>query len=100
MWGMTPQPLKQEYVDRVANGEKVKAEFFEEFQKGKHLTWQQCQIIEAIERAIRKEGLNRISVKSGHGVGKSAMLAIVLLWYLFTHKNAQIPCTAPTSDQI
>lgn len=100
MWGMTPQPLKQEYVDRVKNGEKVKAEFFEEFQKGKHLTWQQCQIIEAIERAIRKEGLNRISVKSGHGVGKSAMLAIVLLWYLFTHKNAQIPCTAPTSDQI
>ena len=69
------------------------------FIKGKHITWQQVEILEAVERAING-GTKRITVSSGHGIGKSAVLSWIVLWYLFTHKDAQVPCTAPTTEQM
>jgi len=71
----------------------------EVFVKGEHITWQQCEILKAVEEGING-GKKRISVRSGHGVGKSCVLAWLVLWYLFTRPHCQIPCTAPTSDQI
>ena len=71
-----------------------------EFVKGKHITHQQTEILLAVEAAISGEAANRISVASGHGIGKSACLSWLIIWYLFTHKNAQVPCTAPTSEQM
>ena len=38
---------------------------------------------------------NRVAVRSGHGVGKSAMQSWVVLWYLFTRSPVKIACTAP-----
>lgn len=81
-WGLTPQ----------AQGEP--------FIRGKHLTWQQHQIILAVENAVQGKAVKRISIRSGHGIGKTAALAWLILWYLFCFKDAQVPCTAPTSDQI
>jgi len=81
MWGMVPERDNSKYI------------------KGKHLTWQQHDILLAVEEAL-KGGKKRISVRSGHGIGKSATLAMLILWYLFCYKDAQVPCTAPTSDQI
>jgi len=72
----------------------------EKFIKGKHFTWQQHEILLAIENAIQGKGKKRISVRSGHGIGKTAVLSWILIWFLFCFKNAQIPATAPTSDQI
>ena len=43
---------------------------------------------------------NRVAVRSGHGVGKSAMQSWVVLWYLFTRSPVKIACTAPTSHQL
>ncbi|MCD8294414.1 MAG: terminase B [Clostridia bacterium] len=40
------------------------------------------------------------SVRSGHGVGKSAVEAWVLIWYICTHPYPKIPCTAPTQHQL
>jgi hypothetical protein len=40
------------------------------------------------------------SCKSGHGTGKSTSLAALVWWYLICFDNAQVPCTAPTSDQL
>ena len=37
---------------------------------------------------------------SGHGIGKSSVLAWLQLWYLFCYKDAQVACTAPTADQM
>ena len=71
-----------------------------EFIKGKHITNQQAQILRAVEKAIQGEDKRRISVASGHGIGKSATISWLLIWYLFCHKDAQIPTTAPTSDQM
>lgn len=35
-----------------------------------------------------------------HNTGKSCCLAWLIIWFLFCFKNAQIPCTAPTSSQM
>lgn len=81
MWGLIPERDNSKFI------------------KGKHLTWQQHDILLAVEEAL-KGGKKRISVRSGHGIGKSTTLAMLILWYLFCYKDAQVPCTAPTSDQI
>ena len=70
------------------------------FVKGKHITWQQDDILEAVEKAINNKGFKRIAVKSGHGIGKSTCLAWLILWFLFCYLDAQIPCTAPTENQM
>ena len=72
----------------------------EKFVKGKHLSWQQHDILLAVEAALRDEAPRRISVASGHGIGKSSVLSWLLLWYLFCYKDAQVGCTAPTTDQM
>ncbi|AYO30816.1 terminase B [Biomaibacter acetigenes] len=42
----------------------------------------------------------RVAVRSGHGVGKTALEAWALLWFLFTRPFPKIPCTAPTREQL
>lgn len=41
-----------------------------------------------------------VAVKSGHGVGKSALDSWAVIWFLATHYPCKIPCTAPTSHQL
>ncbi len=43
---------------------------------------------------------DRLAVRSGHGVGKSTLLAWVIIWFLVTRHPAKIGCTAPTSHQL
>ena len=42
----------------------------------------------------------RISVRSGHGVGKSTAAAWAMIWYLFLRFPVKIVVTAPTSSQL
>lgn len=70
------------------------------FVKGKHMSWQQHDILLAVENAVKGNAKKRISIRSGHGIGKTSVLSWIILWYLFTHKQAQVPCTAPTSYQL
>ena len=42
----------------------------------------------------------RLSIRSGHGVGKSAFLSWTILWGLTCFFPCKIPCTAPTSHQL
>lgn len=44
-------------------------------------------------------GERRISVRSGHGVGKSTAAAALMLWFLLTRYPVKIVVTAPTSAQ-
>lgn len=118
MWGLKPQPYKPEFkeeiediIDRCAWGE-MKPKFFGDwienlgiwewyaFEKGKHTTWQQWVILLAIDAAINGRSKKRISVVSGHGTGKSAVLSWLMFWFLFCFKEAQVPCTAPTTEQM
>jgi phage terminase large subunit len=58
-------------------------------------TWQQQAILEAILPSGAK-----VSVRSGHGIGKSSSAAWIISWFLETHDFAKVPCTAPTSRQL
>lgn len=42
----------------------------------------------------------RLSIRSGHGVGKTAFFAWTVLWFLCCFFPAKVPCTAPTSHQL
>jgi len=43
---------------------------------------------------------DRIAIRSGHGVGKSAWLSWVIIWWLCTRFPAKVACTAPTAHQL
>ncbi len=45
-------------------------------------------------------GERRISVRSGHGVGKSTGAAWAIIWYAFLRFPVKIVLTAPTSSQL
>ncbi len=93
-WGLIPQPLEceEEHEHTV--------DCFGIFERGKHLTWQQHEILLGIEKSLRGEAPRRISVAAGHGIGKSCVLAWITIWFLMTRKGAQIGATSPTRDQI
>ena len=55
----------------------------------------QVEFLEAISRGERK-----ISVRSGHGVGKSTVASWAMIWYMLTRGPAKIVVTAPTSSQL
>ena len=42
----------------------------------------------------------QVTVRSGHGIGKSSCAAWAVMWYLETHDYAKVPCTAPTAHQL
>lgn len=82
MWGL--HPLKEGEV----------------FKKGKHISPQQQELLNAVEFALAGMEPARISAASGHGTGKSTTLSWLILWYLFSFFDSQIACTAPTSAQM
>ena len=43
---------------------------------------------------------NRVAIRSGHGVGKTALEAWTVCWFLFTRPHCKVPCTAPTIRQL
>jgi len=124
IWGLTPQKLKPEYREQWNDvmmtsfdnwdeaSKRVKAEWFGDydtekgvwvwydFQKGKHITWQQTLILIGIEKAVAGDAVRKISVASGRGIGKSASCSWIILWFLYCYYDAQVPCTAPTAHQM
>ena len=64
------------------------------------------EILGATPDTWQAEALNalagnpRVAIRSGHGVGKTALESWSILWFLFTRPFCKIPCTAPTQQQI
>jgi hypothetical protein len=42
----------------------------------------------------------RVTIRSGHGTGKSAFDAWSILWFLTCYFPCKVPCTAPTAHQL
>jgi hypothetical protein len=42
----------------------------------------------------------RVSIRSGHGTGKSAFMAWCVLWFMSCYYPCKVPSTAPTSHQL
>ena len=55
----------------------------------------QLEVMAAV--AARDRG---ISIRSGHGVGKTSCLSWLALWFISTHYHAKVVVTAPTSAQL
>ena len=51
-----------------------------------------------IMRAVLEN--KRTAVKSGQGVGKTATVAIIILWYLFTRHKPYVVATSPSMNQL
>ena len=52
---------------------------------------------EALQALVHED---KVSIKSGHGVGKSTIDSWAILWFLICHIPCKIPCTAPTLHQL
>jgi hypothetical protein len=75
------------YDDRVA--------FFKEVMGVAKLeVWQEREL-----RAL-DEGIKRLSIRSGHGVGKTMFLAGIILHFLLTRTPCKIAVTAPSATQL
>ena len=57
--------------------------------------WQADSMLDLADPACR-----RVSVRSGQGVGKTAMEAVVVLWFLSCFPYARVVATAPTRQQL
>lgn len=53
-----------------------------------------------VEAGAKLASHRRVSIRSGHGVGKTAFEAWCVLWFLLTHFPCKVPCTAPTGHQL
>lgn len=58
------------------------------------LTKQQIQMLTAVAHN------NKVSTRSGRGVGKTSTLAFLIIWFLCTRPNAKVVATAPTFKQL
>jgi phage terminase large subunit len=61
---------------------------------------QQQEFIRAIQAAVDGKGKRDISIRSGHGAGKSSALSWLILWIGISQVDAKIPATAPVADQL
>lgn len=69
-------------------------------------TWQ-IEVLESLRHEIQARGVDealqtaiRIAVVSGHGIGKTALISWILLWFMSTRPHPQIVCTANTFTQL
>lgn len=53
-----------------------------------------------IEIMLSVRDNKRTSVRSGQGVGKTATVACIIIWYMLFRDNAKIVATAPTKQQL
>lgn len=63
--------------------------------KVEHIEKWQLKVLNALDN-----GALRISIRSGHGVGKTALCAWVILHFILFRTNVKIPVTAPSSKQL
>lgn len=60
----------------------------------------QIEIMIAVAHGTAAIDKRRISIRSGHRVGKTTLLAWLICWFLFTRYPQKTICTAPTESQL
>lgn len=75
------------YADRPA-------EFVEDLLNVTPQDWQR-EVMQAVAEKHR-----RLSIRSGHGVGKSSCASWLMIWYLLTRYPCKVVVTAPTASQL
>lgn len=68
--------------------------------------WQTDLLTRIKEELIKREPVDaistavRLAVASGHGIGKTALVAWIILWYISTHEGCTIVVTSNTATQL
>lgn len=75
-------------------------DYFVKEELGANPSNQQQEFINAVDNAVNGNALPYISVRSGHGTGKTTALAWLILWVGLTKDDAKIPTTAPVAAQL
>jgi hypothetical protein len=63
--------------------------------KDEELTWQQELVLREFSRAN-----GHVSIASGHGTGKSSVLAIIIIWAMCVFDEVKVGVTGPTAPQL
>ena len=98
---VTDQTIDHDDLSREAMIEKIIEEcmtsriYFAEVVLGMDLEPWQYAVLEALD-----QGETRISIRSGNGAGKTALVAVIVLHYLLFRNDVKIPVTAPSSGQL
>jgi len=82
------------FIDFLARYRVNPVLFVREVLGAKPDDWQE-QYLDALRRGVRK-----ISVRSGHGTGKSTVASWGIIWYFLTRRPVKIVVTAPTESQL
>jgi phage terminase large subunit len=90
----TPQTSENPFVDFIKKYRHDPVAFVKNIFKVEPDEWQTA-FLEGI-----RDNNRRISVRSGHGVGKSTAASWAMLWYLLTRYPVKVVVTAPTSSQL
>jgi phage terminase large subunit len=88
------QPASNLYIDFLTTYVNNPVGFVREVLGVEPDRWQ-VEFLEAV-----RDGHRRISIRSGHGVGKSTGASWAMIWYLLTRYPVKVVVTAPTSAQL
>ncbi len=106
IFSLRPQKIKPQFKElleaarRKQDYSKLSLEMFEKFVPGKMITRQQAEIVNAVKNAVNKEGLKRIAICSWNGIGKTSIMALLLLWFLTNFEKAIVSCTWASGEQL
>ena len=89
-----PDSLPNPFAHAISRYNRAPIAFVREVLLTEPDAWQ----IEALRLFAR--GHTRVSIKSGHGVGKSCMAAWAVIWFICTRAPYKVAITAPTSAQL
>jgi len=62
--------------------------------------WQKRVLARLQRRLSENKHVIRIAVRSGHGVGKTALIAWLIHWFVSTRPNPQVVVTTNTKNQL
>lgn len=90
---MQSKKVEQQHIDVIHHWQEHPGDFVRQMFGVEPDKWQE----EALESLNTHD---RVSIRSGHGIGKSAFMAWAILWWMFTRFPCKVACTAPTSHQL
>lgn len=107
-WGLTPQPLLEEYKDVPIEEWEAKHfgylkstdEFgvdiweFPTFKKNKHLTWQQVKALYFVNKSKQEGEKKKIAIAAGRGIGKTFIESVIIHWGLIQCRDSQGAATS------
>lgn len=93
MSNLSVQAVKELFSKKIPRYQKDPVLFFKDVTRFEPDDWQSRVARDLAEYP-------RVSVKSGHGVGKTALEANLVLWFLSCFPFARVVVTAPTQQQL